>query len=637
MCIDTSMHNHHTTDTIPETTQCKQYALRNYPQLFPDELPQHPPPPGRIHHAIDLIPNYTIPTRKLYRQTHEELAETKRQINEYLKADHITPSTSPFGSPILLVKKKDNTIRMCVDYRGLNEITVKNTFPIPRIDDLHDQLADAKYFTKLDLFSGYHHNPIKQTDQHKTAFISRYGTYEFKFMPFGLLNAPATFQSAMNSLFHYLLDNFFIVYLDDILIYSPTLQKHKTHLDIVLRRLTQHQWYCKLKKCDFAQTSVEYLGHIISNGTIAIDPDKMKTVTQWATPFKNIKEVQSFLGLIGYYQKFIKDFSSIAQPLYELTKKDTSFIWTETQTNAVNTLKKAISTPPCLTIFSPERKTILTTDASDYAIGAVLSQIHNNKEHPVAFISKSLSELERKYTNWEKELFTIIWSIKHLRPYLLSVHFTIRSDNKPSLQLIDSHALKLSTSASNRVIRWLMHIQPYNYTTDFQPGRLNVVADALSRFPFITNLAPNDHQTAMFCQQHVLTLPISSFRQQFMEAYKRHPHLQDIYNSLLKGDYHPRYTLNNNLITTREIPYRTLLPHDKNLRHILFQEVHDTPLHGHPGFYKMFHYVQRHFVGPHLRPDILEFVTTCPQCQIAKPRTTKPLGTILPLQPPEDP
>ena len=367
MCTHTpNTTNEHSIDT-DEAQQCKQYALHHYPQLFPESLPQHPPPTDRIQHAIDLIPNYTIPKRKLYRQTHDELTETKRQIDEYLKAEQITPSTSPFGSPILLVKKKDGTMRMCIDYRGLNDITIKNTFPIPRVDDLHDQLAHAKYFTKLDLFTGYHQIPIKPVDQHKTAFISRYGTYEFKVMPFGLSNAPATFQSAMHSLFHDLLDKFVIVYLDDILIYSPTIQSHQRHLDIVLSRLTNHKWYCKLKKCDFAQTSVEYLGHIISNGTIAIDPNKMKTVTQWATPFKSVKEVQSFLGLIGYYRKFIKDFSAIAQPLHELTKKDIEFKWTDDHTTAINTLKRAISTPPCLTIFSPHRKTFLTTDASDHA------------------------------------------------------------------------------------------------------------------------------------------------------------------------------------------------------------------------------------------------------------------------------
>ena len=486
---------------------------------------------------------------------------------------------------------------MCVDYRGLNDITVKNTFPIPRIDDLHDQLANAKFFTKLDLFTGYHQIPVKPSDQYKTAFISRYGTYEFKVMPFGLSNAPATFQTAMHSLFHDILDTFVIVYLDDILIYSPSLESHKYHLDIVLNRLATHKWYCKLSKCTFAQTSVEYLGHIISNGTTAIDPSKVKAITHWPTPFKTLTEVQSFLGLVGYYRKFIRHFSLIAQPLHRLAKKDVPFTWTDNHTLAVNTLKKAITSPPCLTIFSPHRPTILTTDASDTAIAATLSQLHHNTEHPVAYISRTLHDLEQKYTNWEKELFAIIWSIKYFRPYLLSTHFTIRSDNKPSLQLIDSHALKLSTHASNRVIRWLMSIQPYTYTTQFHPGRLNVVADALSRFPFVSQLHPDDHATASFCQQ-LLTTPTSTFKQLFVDAYLNNPSLHHIYTSLSRGEYHPRYTLHDQLITTRETPYRTLLPPDKTLRHKLFSEIHDTPLHGHPGINRMTSYTLRHFRWP---------------------------------------
>ena len=614
----------------------RDYVLQTYPQLFPDKLPLHPPPSGRIEHSIDLVPNYTMPKRKLYRQSLDELTETKQQITEYLANGQISPSTSPFGSPILLVRKKDNTMRMCVDYRELNDITVKNSFPLPRIDDLHDQLAHAVYFTKLDLFTGYHQIPIKSSDQHKTAFISRYGTYEFKVMPFGLSNAPATFQSAMHQLFHDLLDDFVIVYLDDILIYSATLELHRRHIDIVLSRLSSHQWYCKAKKCSFAQTSIEYLGHIISNGTLSIDPSKMHTVTQWRTPLASITEVQSFLGLVGYYRKFIRHFSFIAKPLHQLAKKDTPFQWTDKHTDAVQSLKHSISSPPCLVIFSSSRPTILTCDASDYAIGAVLSQYVDNKDHPVAFISKTLSDLEQRYTNWEKELFAIIWSIKYFRPYLLSIQFIIRSDNKPSLQLIDSHALKLSTSASNRVIRWLMSIQPFSYITQFHPGRLNVVADALSRFPFIANLSLADHVSAQFCLNYTISIPVSSFHKLFIDAYKSNDMLNHLYNSLSRGDYHSRYMLTDHLITTRETPYRTLLPSDKPLRAKLFREIHDTPLHGHPGYHKMLQYTLRHFVGLQIRSDILDFVTSCPQCQIAKPRNTKPYGHIMPLQPPED-
>ena len=368
----------------------KEYAVSNFPQLFPDELPHELPPNDRLHHPIDLTPAHKIPPRKLYRQSEDELKETKWQIYEYLDAGHIRPSSSAFGAPVLLVKKKDGSMRMCIDYRGLNDITVKNNFPLPRIDDLHDRLGKARYFTKLDLYSGYHQIPIRPGDEHKTAFTSRYGTYEFLVMPFGLTNAPATFQTAMNALFTSWLDVFVIVYLDDILIYSATQEEHLKHVHQVMERLTTYKWYCKMKKCEFATTSVEYLGHIVSNGQIAIDPDKMKAVTDWKIPFKNVTEVQSFLGLIGYYRKFIPHFSHIARHLYELTRKNIEFKWLEQHTQAVNALKNAILSPDCLAIFDSSLSTILTTDACDYALGAVLMQQFPQGERPIAFISRTL-------------------------------------------------------------------------------------------------------------------------------------------------------------------------------------------------------------------------------------------------------
>ena len=375
----------------------KQQSLNKFPTLFPESLPPELPPSDRVTHGIELVPNAKIPPRKLYRQSIPELTETKKQLTEYINAGHIRPSTSPFGAPILLVKKKDGTMRMCIDYRGLNDITVKNTFPIPRIDDLHDQLGKAHYFTKLDLYSGYHQIQITTGDEHKTAFTSRYGTYEFTVMPFGLTNAPSTFQTAMHALFHDWLDEFVIVYLDDILVYSPTQEEHTRQVLRVLQRLNDNQWYCKLKKCEFAQTSIEYLGHIISKGTIAIDPEKMKAVQEWPVPFKNLTEVQSFLGLVGYYRKFIPHFSHIAKPLHEFSHKDKAFIWESKHTEAVDKLKNAVLSPDCLAIFDPDRETILTTDACEYALGATLNQVYDQGERPIAFISKILIAAEKNY------------------------------------------------------------------------------------------------------------------------------------------------------------------------------------------------------------------------------------------------
>ena len=351
------------------------------------------PPSDRIQHPIDLTVGYKIPPRKLYRQSADELAETKRQIHEYLQAGYIRPSNSSFGALVLLVKKKDGSMRMCIDYHGLNDITIKNNFPLPRIDDLHDRLGNARYFTKLDLYSGYHQIPIRPGDEHKTAFMSRYGTYEFMVMPFGLTNAPATFQTAMTTLFTEWLDDFVIVYLDDILIYSQSQPDYIQHVRQVMQKLLDHQWICKLKKCDFATKSVEYLGHIVSDRRIAIDPDKMKAVTDWPVPFKNLHEVQSFLGLVGYYRKFIPHFSHTARHLYDLTRKNVEFKWTDKHTEAVDHLKKAVTSPDCLAIFDSALPTVLMTDACDYALGAVLMQKYPHGERPIAFISCTLNSL----------------------------------------------------------------------------------------------------------------------------------------------------------------------------------------------------------------------------------------------------
>ena len=617
--------------------QVKDTALTEFPTLFPPSLPPELPPQDRLQHPIDLTPNHKILPRKLYRQSEEELHETKRQIYEYLDAGHIRPSSSSFGAPVLLVKKKDGTMRMCIDYRGLNDITVKNNFPIPRIDDLHDRLGKAKYFTKLDLYSGYHQISIRPGDEHKTAFTSRYGTYEFLVMPFGLTNAPATFQTAMTSLFTNWLDVFVIVYLDDILIYSPTQEEHLTHVRQVMEKLREHHWYCKLLKCEFARTSVEYLGHIVSNGKIAIDPEKMKAVTDWKVPFKNVTEVQSFLGLIGYYRKFIPHFSHIARHLHDLTRKNIEFIWEDKHTEAVDQLKKAITSPDCLAIFDPSRHTTLTTDACDYALRAVLTQKYDHGDRPVAFISRALNKTERNYSMWEKELFAVIWSIKYFRPYLLNHDFLVKSDNKPSTQLLVNSALKLSTSATNRVIRWILSIQGYNFKVEHQAGKTNVVADALSRFAAHINAMPDDVETAQFCQIQTVPQPNTKLFEAFQEAYKTDKRCAPLYTQLQDGQYHLRFANHHNLIVTRETPFRILVPDNAKLRSELFKEIHDTPLTGHPGFQKFYAYAQRHFTGSNLKRDILEFTRTCPQCQIAKPRHNLPFGQIMPLQPPEEP
>ena len=290
-----------------------------------------------------------------------------------------------------------------------------------------------------------------------------------------------------------------------------------------------------------------------------------------------------------------------------------------------------------MAIFDSALPTILTTDACDYALSAALSQKHPQGDRPVAFISRILNATERRYSMWEKELFAIVWAIKHFCPYLLNHAFTVKSDNKPSTQMIANSSLKLSTSATNRVIRWILSLQTYSFTVEHQPGTSNIVADALSRFPLHVNTIPDDQINAEFCQLQTTPLSEKHFHSQFLRAYQTEPRSKQLHDLLKDGQFHPRFALHDDLIVTRESPFRIFLPDDATLRAMLFQEIHNSPLAGHPGFHKFLTYVRRLFIGPNLRNDVLEFVRTCPECQIAKPRHEPVYGTIMPLQIPEEP
>ncbi len=358
-------------------------VLDDYCDVFPDTLPDQLPPKRSVDHAIDLVSGSEPPHRSIYRMSYEELNELKWQLTDLLKKGFIRPSTSSFGAPVLFVHKKDGTLRLCIDYRALNKITIKNRYPLPRIDELMDRLIGAQYFTKIDLYSGYHQIRIKDEDIHKTAFKTRYGHYEFLVLPFGLTNAPATFMTLMNDIFREYLDQFVVVYLDDILIYSRTREEHVEHVQKVLEILQQHKLYAKISKCEFFKRQVEYLGHFISKDGISVDERKVIAIKNWPIPC-SITEVRSFLGLASYYRKFVKGFSTIAAPLTLLLHKDQPYKWDNSQQVAFDELKRLLTSTPVLLLPDPTKPFIVTTDASDIAIGAVLSQDQGKGEQPVA-------------------------------------------------------------------------------------------------------------------------------------------------------------------------------------------------------------------------------------------------------------
>jgi hypothetical protein len=343
-----------------------------YPDVFPDNLPRMPPDRD-IEFIIELQPGTAPISKKSYRMPPNELAELKIQLQDLLDKGFIRPSASPWGCPALFVKKKDNSLRLCVDYHPLNAVTIKNKYPLPRIDILFDQLAGAKVFSKIDLRSGYHQIKIRSSDIPKTAFSTRYGLYEYLVMSFGLTNAPAYFMYLMNSIFMQELDKFVVVFIDDILIYSKNSEDHAQHLHVILQQLRDHRLYAKFSKCEFWLNTVKFLGHTISGDGISIDPSKVQEVMDWQPP-TSVHQIRNFLGLAGYYRRFIPDFSKIAKPMTELLKKGVKFSWDQRCEDAFHTLRDHLTIAQVLAQPDVSKPFDIYCDVSGTGLGCVLMQ-----------------------------------------------------------------------------------------------------------------------------------------------------------------------------------------------------------------------------------------------------------------------
>lgn len=370
-------------------------VLQNHQECF--SIPQGLPPRREFDHQIPLMPGAPPVNVKPYRYSPQLKDEIERQIKEMMKQGIIKPSQSPFSLPVLLVKKKDGTWRFCVYYRQLNAITIKDRYPMPIVYELLDELTGSNYFTKLDLRSGYHQIRMAEHDESKTAFKTHNAHFEFRVMPFGLTSAPATSQAAMNTVFAHV---FVLVFVDDVLIYSRTLIDHAKHLEEVFQLLGQNKLYLKKSKCSFAQRSLEYLGHIISAEGVATDPAKIAAVKQWPQP-TNVKQLRGFLGLAGYYRKFIHQFGIISRPLTNLLKKNTPFVWSPQVQEAFATLKSALVQAPVLALPDFEQEFVLEADACATGIGAVLMQ----KGHPTGFHEQGLGTKKPSYVNLRQGVY----------------------------------------------------------------------------------------------------------------------------------------------------------------------------------------------------------------------------------------
>jgi hypothetical protein len=440
-----------------------------YPDVFPDELPGMPPDRD-IEFAIELQPRTAPISKRPYRMPPAELAELKKKLQELLDKGFILPSTSPWGCLALFVKKKDESLRLCVDYRPLNAVTVKNKYPLPRIDVLFDQLVGAKVFSKIDLRSGYHQIKIRASDIPKTAFSTRYGLYEYLVMSFGLTNALAYFMYLMNSVFMLELDKFVVVFIDDILVYSRNEQEHTMHLYTVLQRLRDHRLYAKLSKCDFWLREISFLGHTISQDGISVDPEKVQEVMNWKPP-TTVRQIQSFLGLAGYHRRFIPDFSGIAKPMTELLKKGVKYEWSQKCEDAFHTLRQHLTTAPVLAQPNNTKSFDVYCDASGTGLGCVLMQ----DNRVIAYASRALRPHEQNYPTHDLELAVVVHALKIWRHYLMGAHCNIYTDHK-SLKYIFTQV-----DLNMRQRRWLELIKDYDLEVHYHPGKANVVADALSR------------------------------------------------------------------------------------------------------------------------------------------------------------
>ncbi|KAL0546768.1 hypothetical protein IC582_016681 [Cucumis melo] len=609
-------------------------VVRDYPDVFPEELPGLPPH-REVEFAIELEPGTVPISRAPYRMAPAELKELKVQLQELLDKGFIRPSVSPWGAPVLFVKKKDGSMRLCIDYRELNKVTVKNRYPLPRIDDLFDQLQGATVFSKIDLRSGYHQLRIKDEDIPKTAFRSRYGHYEFIVMSFGLTNAPAVFMDLMNRVFREFLDTFVIVFIDDILIYSKTEAEHEEHLRMVLQTLRDNKLYAKFSKCEFWLKQVSFLGHVVSKAGVSVDPAKIEAVTGWTRP-STVSEVRSFLGLAGYYRRFVENFSRIATPLTQLTRKGAPFVWSKACEDSFQTLKQKLVTAPVLTVPDGSGSFVIYSDASKKGLGCVLMQ----QGKVVAYASRQLKSHEQNYPTHDLELAAVVFALKIWRHYLYGEKIQIFTDHKSLKYFFTQKELNM------RQRRWLELVKDYDCEILYHPGKANVVADALSRkvshsAALITRQAPlhRDLERAEIAVSvGTVTMQLAqltvqpTLRQRIIDAQSNDPYLVEKHG-LAEAGQTAEFSLSSDggLLFER----RLCVPSDGVIKTELLSEAHSSPFSMHPGSTKMYQDLKRVYWWRNMKREVAEFVSKCLVCQQVKAPRQKPAGLLQPLSIPE--
>lgn len=608
-----------------------------------ERLPEHQP----WDHAIDLTNDAPATVRtKVYPMSPNEQQELIRFLEENLRKGYIRPSKSPLASPVFFVKKKDGKLRFVQDYRRLNEFTVKNRYPLPLAADIINRLQGAKYFSKFDVRWGYNNVRIKEGDEWKAAFATNQGLFEPLVMFFGLTNSPATFQALMNSIFADLIVKGKVaVYLDDILIFTSTLEEHREIVDEVLSRLRKHDLYLRPEKCEFEKTEIEYLGLVIREGEVRMDPAKVDAVRNWPTP-KSLRDVRGFLGFANFYRRFIKDFSKIARPLNDLTKKNCPWTWGPSQQTAFDTLRNAFTSSPILALWDPSRPTRIEVDASGFATGGVfLQKLDDNLWHPVAFRSASMQPAERNYEIYDREMLAIIEALKDWRHFLegLPHPFEIVTDHS------NLEYWRTAQDLSRRQCRWSLYLSRFNFILVHRPGKANTQADPLSRMPHHrVSDADDNKQQVVLRPEHFAKLAASSMtkiaattllQNPLVERIRQHGNREaEVLKALaeltrtgparLTGGL-PDWSEKEGLVFHKG---RLYVPPDPELRQAVVRQCHDDPTAGHPGEHGTYELLTRSFWWPQARAFVKKYVEGCETCSRRKhhlhPRSdTQPLPT----------
>ncbi|KID83641.1 pol polyprotein [Metarhizium guizhouense ARSEF 977] len=621
-----------------ESPTTKEERLRNIPKeyrkyekLFAEELETGLPEHSQWDHQIELIDGKSTTFHKIYNLNAKELETLREYIDEMLAKGYIRASTSEAGYPVMFVPKKNGKLRLVVDYRRLNAITMKDRTPLPLISELRDRLHGMNWFTALDLKGAYNLIRIKRGHEWKTAFRTKFGLFEYLVMPFGLTNAPATFQRMINSVLREYLDNFVVVYLDDILIFSKTLEDHKKHVHKVLQALQDAKLLVEPAKSKFHTQEVDFLGHTIRPNEIRMEKSKVEAVRNWPTP-ENVKDIQSFRGFANYYRRFIKKYGEIATPLDELTKKDKQWNWNDEAQCAFDKIKELITSEPVLRTFDPEKETELETDSSDFALGAQVGQRDDDgKLHPIAFYSKKLHGAELNYPIYDKEFLAIINAFKEFRHYLMGSKHKVKvyTDHKNISHFATTQQL------NGRQIRWAEYLSEFDYEIIHRKGSENGRADALSR--------RSDYDTGVPTATGQL-LEINkdgNFQQRQLNAILKVQDGDPVYKKIqqwAKKKVRFADTPEECLAEPGTIPKyhgKTWIPPE--LQEECIKEMHEHPVYGHQGIRKTLDKIRRQYDFPGIKKVVEKIVNECILCGKSKASRHKPYGELQPLPVPTRP